>query len=103
MMKGKREGTLFLIFILFCILATGFYDRVFDDYNFSEKDRICQDGDDDLDYSFFKSKEFLKGFHSFHSLRLVTGFYFLEFFEKASFESASFLFFFSYRAPPIQF
>ena len=38
MMRSKREGILFLIFILFCILATGFYDRVFDDNNFSEED-----------------------------------------------------------------
>jgi hypothetical protein len=99
-MRSKREGILFLIFILFCILATGFYDRVLDDNNLSEEAQISKDGYEDFDYSICKIKDLLGGIHSFQALRLVTGFYFIEILEKASFESHLFLSFFSYRGPP---
>lgn len=101
-MISKREGTLFLIFILSCILATGFYDQVFDDNNFSETDQICEDGCQDFDYSLCKIKGLLGGFHNFQTLRPVTSFYFLEILKKASFENSSFLSFFTYRAPPVK-
>lgn len=55
MMRGKKEGILFLIFILFCIPATGFYDRVFDDNNSSPEDQLSQHGDKALDYSLRKN------------------------------------------------
>ena len=42
MRMAKREGFLFLIFLLCCILTTGFFDQAFDDNNFSEKDQILQ-------------------------------------------------------------
>lgn len=103
MMRGKREGILFLIFILFCILATGFYDRVLDDNNFSEEDQISEDGYGDSDYSLCKIKDLSGGIHSFQTLRLVIGFYFHEIVEKAPFEISSFLSFFTYRAPPVKF
>ena len=103
MMRGKREGILFLISILLGILATGFYDRAFDDNNFSEEDQICQDGDKTCSYSLCKIKDLLGGIHSSQTLRLGTGFYFNEILEKASFESSSFLSFFTYWAPPVKF
>ena len=101
-MISKRKGTLFLIFILLGILATGFYDQVFDDDDFSETDQICEDGCQGLDHSPCKIKGFLGGIHHFQTLRPATSFYFLEIFEKASLESSSFLSFFAYRAPPVK-
>jgi hypothetical protein len=101
-MLSKKEGTFFLIFALFCILATGFYDQVFDDNNFSETDQICEDGYEAFGYSLCKVKYLLGGIQSFQTLRPATSFYFLEIIEKASFESASFFSYFTYRAPPVK-
>jgi hypothetical protein len=100
---AKREGFLFLIFILFGILTTGFYDQAFDYDNFSEIDQISKDGNEDFDNSLCHIKELLGGIHSFQTLGLVTGFYLNEIPEKTPFESFSFLSFSAYRAPPVKF